>query len=68
MNTIKWDYDYCLSRIKAMDSISQINYIEVLLTEFSQKWITKVDITDTTFRDYLAKLRLEKDNKVKSLC
>jgi hypothetical protein len=67
MNTINQDYQYCLSRIKAMDSISQIYYIDMLLTEFSQKWIQKVDITDMSFQDYLAKLRLEKDKKVKTL-
>jgi bifunctional DNase/RNase len=50
-----------------MNSISQIHYIDLLLTEFSQKWIQKVDITDMSFQDYLAKLRLEKDKKVKTL-
>ena len=67
MNTIDQEYQYVLKMIRAMDNKRQLIYIERLILEFSQKWIKKTNITDGSYQDYMAKLRFEKENKLKYL-
>jgi hypothetical protein len=67
MNTIEQDFEYCKMVIKSCNSSSQIYYIDLLIVEFSAKWVVKVNITETIFQDLLGKLRYEKEKKFKSL-